>query len=122
VYRRLTLGCGHHERSTILVSRIGRNSAVLVGGEPGHVYVEAFANPINVLNAGEQSHIVLTSCGMQAIGHSFLPPYWALGFHQARFGFTRNMSILEQTLEGFINNSIPLQVKCLFVTLFVTNY
>jgi alpha-glucosidase (family GH31 glycosyl hydrolase) len=55
---------------------------------------------------------------MQVIGHSFLPPYWALGFHQARFGFMRNMSILEQTLEGFINNSIPLQVKCLFVTLF----
>jgi hypothetical protein len=30
----LTLGHGHHERSTILVSRIGKDSGVLIGGEP----------------------------------------------------------------------------------------
>jgi hypothetical protein len=45
----------------------------------------------------------------QVIGNSLLPPYWALGFHQSRFGL-ENVSMVERTVQGYIDRNIPLEV------------
>ena len=41
------------------------------------------------------------------IGFPNLPPFWALGYHQSRWGY-KNTSMLENVVNQFNNNSIPL--------------
>jgi alpha-glucosidase (family GH31 glycosyl hydrolase) len=41
------------------------------------------------------------------IGSSLIPPFWSLGFHQCRWGYT-NITALETVITKFKENDIPL--------------
>ncbi|RGB31468.1 glycosyl hydrolases family 31 protein [Rhizophagus diaphanus] len=42
------------------------------------------------------------------IGRPPLPPYWALGYHQCRWGYS-NLTMLENVVSEFKSNNIPLE-------------
>ena len=41
------------------------------------------------------------------LGGSHIPPFWAMGFHQSRWGYV-NVSMLEDVLKKYKENDIPL--------------
>ncbi|GBB95116.1 hypothetical protein RclHR1_02480015 [Rhizophagus clarus] len=42
------------------------------------------------------------------IGRPLIPPYWALGFHQCRWGYN-NLTVLKNVVSEFKSNNIPLE-------------
>ena len=61
------------------------------------LYVFVADTPLDVI---KQYHKVL--------GSASVPPYWALGTHQCRWGY-RNLSMLEGVVEGYKDHGIPLE-------------
>ena len=45
----------------------------------------------------------------QIIGLPMLPPYWAMGYHQCRWGY-KNLGMLWDVVTGYENHEIPLDV------------
>eukprot|EP00118_Oscarella_pearsei_P028778 m.2900 g.2900 ORF g.2900 m.2900 type:complete len:913 (+) comp8961_c0_seq1:1487-4225(+) len=43
----------------------------------------------------------------EVIGRPHMPPYWALGFHQSRYGF-KNVAALQEVVTKYAQNQIPL--------------
>ena len=46
------------------------------------------------------------------LGNPILPPYWAFGTHQCRWGY-KNTSVFENVYDNYINKEIPLDVMWL---------
>ncbi|CAG8717188.1 1236_t:CDS:2, partial [Acaulospora morrowiae] len=44
----------------------------------------------------------------KVVGRPALPPYWALGYHQSRWGYN-NLTVLSNVVENFRRNKIPLE-------------
>lgn len=49
---------------------------------------------------------------LSVIGRSFIPPLWAFGFGQSRWGYKRKRDI-DGVTEGYRNNNIPLDWICM---------
>lgn len=43
------------------------------------------------------------------MGRSIIPPFWSLGNHQSRHGYT-NITFLENVITGYETNDLPLDV------------
>ena len=56
---------------------------------------------------GEQSPDVTLEKFHLYIGRSAIPPFWAMGFHQSRWGY-KNITYLQNTLEQYKKNNLPL--------------
>ena len=56
---------------------------------------------------GEQSPEVTLDKFHLFLGRSTIPPFWALGFHQSRWGY-KNVSYLEDVLANYKKNGLPL--------------
>lgn len=41
------------------------------------------------------------------MGKSQIPPFWSLGFHQSRRGYS-DVSALEKVIQGYEKNGLPL--------------
>jgi len=41
------------------------------------------------------------------LGGYSMPPFWAMGFHQCRWGY-KNLRMIQEVLEGYKNNNLPL--------------
>ncbi|CAG8606975.1 13228_t:CDS:2 [Funneliformis caledonium] len=44
----------------------------------------------------------------EVVGRASLPPYWALGYHQCRWGY-HSVKVLEKVVSKFKSNNIPLE-------------
>lgn len=49
----------------------------------------------------------LQSFQQNYLGKSIIPPFWAMGFHQARFGYT-SVAALENVIKNYEENNLPL--------------
>lgn len=49
---------------------------------------------------------------LSLIGRSFIPPLWAFGFGQSRWGYKRQKDF-DKVVEGYRNNNIPLDWICM---------
>jgi len=45
----------------------------------------------------------------ELVGHPFLPPRWALGYHQSRWGY-RSEADIRRVVQGFLDHNLPLSV------------
>ena len=55
----------------------------------------------------EQTPFMLLYRFTEYLGKSAVPPFWALGFHQSRWGY-QNVSMLEDVLANYKKHGLPL--------------
>ena len=47
----------------------------------------------------------------EVIGRPAMPPYWALGFHQCRYGF-KNLQEVKDVVNNFATNEVSFKMIC----------
>ena len=48
----------------------------------------------------------------EVIGRPHMPPYWALGFHQCRYGF-HDLQEVEDVVTQFAANGVSIEIVCI---------
>lgn len=56
---------------------------------------------------GRENPEIVTKKYHKFLGGYALPPFWAMGFHQCRWGY-KNLRMIQEVLEGYKSNNLPL--------------
>ena len=121
----------HHRQS--MPSMYGTHNFFVIDGEkPLGVFVDTPARvtfDVDINHSGVVSVLVespnvklytitgegaydITKQFLNIIGQSFLPPLWAFGYGQSRWGY-KNHKDIDQVIKGYRNAKIPLDYVCL---------
>ena len=78
----------------------------------GKIRVICETNDLNIYQIEEKSSYSITREFLRAIGPCYLPPLWAFGYCQSRFGY-KCEDDFRKVLEGHKNAGIPLDSICM---------
>lgn len=78
----------------------------------GQIKVICETADLNVYQIEHDSAYAITKEFLRAIGPGYLPPLWAFGFGQSRFGYKTEQDVLD-VIEGYQKAGIPLDYICM---------
>lgn len=78
----------------------------------GIIKVVCETDNLNVYQIENETSYLITREFLSAIGRSYIPPLWAFGYGQSRFGYKNEQDFLE-VVEGHEKNGLPLDYICM---------
>lgn len=112
-YMELRKTSAHTEMHGVFVVSSNAMDAIL---EPGQLTFKITGGILDVFVFGGPAPAEVASQYQSVVGLPMMPPLWATGFHQCRYGY-EDLEHLDSVLDGFNENELPVDVS-LYVQLF----
>ncbi|MBQ8518043.1 MAG: alpha-glucosidase [Agathobacter sp.] len=78
----------------------------------GEIKVVCETDCVNVYQIEQENAYLITREFLSAIGRAYIPPLWAFGYGQSRFGYM-NEADFEAVVQGHEENQLPLDYICM---------
>ena len=78
----------------------------------GEVRVECHTRDLRLYQIAGEGPYAITRTLLKAIGPSYLPPLWAFGYGQSRFGYAKDQDFRD-VAQGHADNDLPLDYICM---------